>query len=138
MTAHWIVATVLVGVMLASGCSGKAKGQAEGSTITVSSAAQAKYSDPLAASALRERALDALATLAGDPNAQLRANALEAMETTPGRLAEFIPRALRDENPGVRSVAAMLIGRAELHNLAPAARPLLNDCLLYTSDAADE
>ena len=80
MTVRWIGAVGLSGVLLACGCATKNKGQANGSTISVSSSAQAKYSDPLAASALREKALDALAALATDPSPQLRANALEAME----------------------------------------------------------
>jgi HEAT repeat protein len=65
--------------------------------------------------------------LVQDPNPQLRVNALEALQLTPGRLAAFIPNALKDANPAVRSTAAMMIGKARLRDLAPATRPLLND-----------
>jgi len=58
------------------------------------------------------------------------------MESTPGRLSTFVPRALRDENPGVRSTAALMVGKASLRNLAPALNPLLNDPSPYVRASA--
>jgi HEAT repeat protein len=86
------------------------------------------YADPLAASELREQALDLLVTLSKDPNyPQLRGNALEAMSVTPMRLAPLIPAGLKDDNAGVRSIAATMVGKIRLVDLAPAVRPLLDD-----------
>lgn len=87
----------------------------------------ARYSDPLRVSELRERALDLLIKMTSDANPQFRGNALEAMAVTPQRLEPLIGPALGDENPGVRTIAATMIGKANLRSLAPAARPLLND-----------
>jgi HEAT repeat protein len=94
------------------------------------------YRDPIAASQLRERAIEGIEKLASAPIPEVRANALEAMEPLPARLESFIPAALRDENAGVRSAAAMMVGRARLVNVAPAARPLLNDPSPFVRSAA--
>jgi HEAT repeat protein len=83
--------------------------------------------DPIAISALRERALDLLAESAAGQDPQLRANALEAMSASPVRLVPLIAIALRDENAGVRSTAAVIVGKSNLRDLAAAVRPLLND-----------
>lgn len=87
----------------------------------------ARYNDPIAASQLRERAMDELGRLIVAPVPEVRANAIEGMLTTPTRLEPFIPAALKDENQGVRSTAALMVGEAGLADLAPAVRPLLND-----------
>lgn len=86
-----------------------------------------RFSDPVAVSELRERAMDELATLVRAPVPEVRANAIEGMLTTPSRLEPFIPAALKDENQGVRSTAALMVGEARLESLAAAVRPLLND-----------
>jgi len=115
------------GPAMLGGCAGKNHASKIPSAAPVSPAAAAKYQDPVATSTLRERAMDRLTELANDPNPQLRVNALEAMLVTPARLATFIPAALKDPNPAVRSTAAMMVGKAKLKDLSAAARPLLTD-----------
>lgn len=131
-------AMAVAGLLLIAGCAGKSGGSADGGAkpIKVSAEAEQRYRDPLAASVLRERSMDLLTELTSSPDPQLRANALEAMVVTPARLATFLPRALRDENPGVRSTAAMMVGKAGLRDMAPALRPLLNDPSPYVKASA--
>jgi HEAT repeat protein len=106
---------------LAGGCAGgKQARTAERSAHTVSV-------DPVRVSALRERALGLLVETSGGASPQLRANSLEAMSSTPVRLEPLLSAALRDENAGVRSTAAVLVGRLKLANLAPAVGPLMTD-----------
>jgi HEAT repeat protein len=76
---------------------------------------------------LRQAALDLLDRAAEAPNAQLRANALEAMKPVAGRAEPHARRGLVDENRGVRFVAAMMIGELELTYLAHLLEPLLHD-----------
>lgn len=83
--------------------------------------------DPVALSTLRERAVDLLNAAATGENPQYRANAIEALSATPARLERIAGPALHDQNLGVRSVAAIVIGRTGLCDLAPAVRPLLDD-----------
>jgi len=96
----------------------------------------AKYADPLEVSQLREKALDLLIAMASDPQPQIRGNALEAMLVTPQRLESLVASALRDENVGVRTIAATLIGKASFKNLTAAVRPLLNDPSPYVQASA--
>ena len=77
--------------------------------------------------ALREKALSLLANTAQAGSPEERANALESLVQTPARLSGVAEIALQDQNVGVRSVAALAIGKAKLANLAPRLRPLLND-----------
>ena len=56
-----------------------------------------------------------------------RANALEALDTSPDDLRAVAGPLLSDENRGVRFVAAMAVGRAKLADLADRVRPLLVD-----------
>jgi HEAT repeat protein len=105
-----------------SGRSGEPKG-----TLSVPADLAAKYEDPRAASELREQALDLLTAMIKDPNPQLRANAIEAMSATPVRLQALIAPTLSDENAGVRSTAAMMVGKVQMREIAPALRPLLTD-----------
>lgn len=83
--------------------------------------------DAVAAAQLREQALDVLTDLAQRGEPQVRANALEGLALVPTRLEPVIRRALVDENPGVRAVAAMAAGKARLASVAEFVRPLLND-----------
>ena len=95
--------------------------------IVVSPQIVSQFESPLAATALRERALDMLGSMASDPAPQVRANSMEAMARTPTRLRPYVVAGLRDENVGVRSTAAMMVGRAGLCDVGPALRPLLTD-----------
>lgn len=78
-------------------------------------------------SELRERAIDTLTTAVQSPVPQMRANAIEGMLQAPTRLESLVALGLKDENLGVRSVAAMCVGRARLRTLAPSVSPLLTD-----------
>lgn len=75
----------------------------------------------------REVAIDRLVEMAGSTSAQVRANAVEGLARTGGRSEAVVALALRDENPGVRSVAAMVAGRARLTSLAPTLRTMVED-----------
>ncbi|MFM2164606.1 MAG: hypothetical protein RL325_1043 [Planctomycetota bacterium] len=59
--------------------------------------------------------------------AALRAHAIEAAIGNPRLLAELAPRALRDENRGVRFVACMAIAESNASGLSDAIAPLLAD-----------
>lgn len=87
-------------------------------------------------SVAREDALDMLLKASQDPNAQVRANAIEALESASGRIGEVALRGLTDPNVGVRTISAMVIGRARLRDAAPSARALLNDPSAYARAAA--
>jgi HEAT repeat protein len=76
---------------------------------------------------LRAASLDLLQRAAESDNAQVRANALEAMQVVPEQLGPHASRGLVDENRGVRFVAAMTIGDLELDHLAHLLEPLLRD-----------
>lgn len=87
-------------------------------------------------SALRERALGVLTLAADDTDPSLRANAIEALALAPGRAEPIIARALRDANEGVRSVAAMVVGRAGFTAQSGSLRPLLSDRSPYVRASA--
>ena len=78
-------------------------------------------------SALRIRALETLSELAASPDAQTRANVVEAMQLAPERLERVVRAGLADENEGVRSVSAMVVGRRRLVSLLAEAKALLDD-----------
>ena len=90
----------------------------------------------VAASVAREDALALLIEASRDENALVRANAIEALEEASGRIGEVALRGLSDPNEGVRTVSAMVIGRARLRDVAPAARALLSDSSDYARAAA--
>lgn len=92
--------------------------------------------DDIAQSSLREDALEMLMGFFADPNPLVRANAIEALAPAPGRLVAILPDALVDQNEAVRSVAAMLVGRLAIKDLAGEIRPLMNDGSPYVRAAA--
>lgn len=75
----------------------------------------------------RERALALLTQSAQTGSPEERANALEGLVPTPARLAGVLEAALADQNLGVRSVAAMCVGKAKIASLTPRVAPLLSD-----------
>lgn len=126
----------LGGVVIAvSGCQGPGKtaranshdrtvaSEAEGSPHPASNA----YRDPVARATLRERALAVLASSATNGLPEERANAIEGLTTTPGRLYPQVQRGAVDPVVGVRSVAAMAVGRSKLQAATDLVRPLLSD-----------
>lgn len=88
-----------------------AKKQAESSTID--------FSQPLVASALRERAIRTIEESADSVNPSIRANAIEAAGKSAQRFRPLIERGLTDPNLGVRAVAAMTIAKKKLSHSAP-------------------
>src|SRR5882724_5592411 len=80
--------------------------------------------DPVIVSGVRERALSLIQDSAANPDAHIRTNAIEAASLSPERLQAVISHALDDRNAGVRSVAAMSVGKASLTKLAGRVRPL--------------
>lgn len=77
--------------------------------------------------ALRERALSILESAAAGDEAVLRANALEGLQIVPPRALPLVRRGLQDENEGVRTVAAMVAGRAGMDRLVPELRTRRDD-----------
>jgi len=71
--------------------------------------------------------IDRLMVMATSDVPQVRANAIEGLERAGARAESVVALALRDENPGVRSVAASVAGRAGLIDLAPTLRAMLDD-----------
>lgn len=88
-------------------------------------------------SEVREKALETLLGLAQSQTPQIRANALEGLGPIGGTRAEnAIKLGLMDDNQGVRTIAAMVIGQNKMTNLRPAVRPLLSDSSEYVQIAA--
>lgn len=87
----------------------------------------AQATQPLDARPLRDQAVERLMAMAGSDNPQVRANAVEGLERAGVRAEPAVALALQDENPGVRSVAAMVAGRAGLTTLGPTLRSMLGD-----------
>jgi HEAT repeat protein len=78
-------------------------------------------------SELRERAIGQLLESSRSADPSIRANAAEAAQQAPARLDAIVASALKDENIGVRSVAAAIVGKAKLGTLSPSVRPLIHD-----------
>lgn len=135
MTRRLALAVCLLGSAALCCCSGGGGGAshadpalaAERKALKVTPDKVAKYQDPVVASQLHERAFDMLSAMARGTDPQLRANALESLARMPQRLEPLVIPALHDENPGVRSTAAQMVGRVRLKDTAPAVRPLLDD-----------
>lgn len=87
-------------------------------------------------SELRERAILLLEAMTLDPSPQVRANAIEGLEVVPARLAAAVGPATQDSNEGVRSVAALAIGRNRLCEQIALVRPLAEDRSAYARVAA--
>lgn len=86
-----------------------------------------QYRDPLVRATLREKALGLLVTAANSGLPEERANALEALQVSPGRLYPLLDNALADPNVAVRSIAAMAVGKARIEAATSKVRPLLDD-----------
>jgi len=84
----------------------------------------------------RGYAVEMLMTMTNNPAPEIRANAIEALSTEPARLEPVVAIALDDPNEGVRSVAAMVAGRATLESLAPTVRQLQRDPSPYVRASA--
>ncbi|HEB61188.1 MAG TPA: HEAT repeat domain-containing protein [Phycisphaeraceae bacterium] len=78
-------------------------------------------------SQLREDAINLLLEATRSPDAETRANAIEALQPVPARIEKVLRAGLHDENPGVRFVAAMTTGKLRMKQLTRTLRPLLRD-----------
>jgi HEAT repeat protein len=78
-------------------------------------------------SAVREQAMVMIEKLSRDENAQVRGMAVEAAAMSPQRLRDIIEAGLKDDNTGVRSIAAMAVGKNQLRDLRPQVEKLMND-----------
>ncbi len=108
-------AALIVVALLHSGCSSGPRGDA------------GPYKQPAARLDLRQEAVVLLEAATQSEHAAIRANAFEALENDPARLAGVIGAGLRDENLGVRAVAAMAVGRVRLIGSIRDVEPLLHD-----------
>lgn len=124
-------AAIIIGLGAMGLCSPVWAGGGDG-TPTVG----APSAEVVARSRLVERAGSVLQEAARSTNAELRANAVEAMSASPGRLAAVARDALRDESVGVRAVAALAVGKSGLREVEDALRPLLGDESAYVRASA--
>ncbi len=84
----------------------------------------------------RGYAVELLMTMTSSPHAEVRANAIEALESETTRLEPVVAIALDDPNEGVRSVAAMVAGKTSLESLLPTLRTLRGDSSPYVRASA--
>lgn len=91
---------------------------------------------PVRVSQIRERAVAALLDASAGADPQGRANAIEGLLSAPSRAREVIAAGLRDQNTGVRSVAAMGAGRLRLTDLVPELKRLAGDDSPYVRASA--
>lgn len=121
----------LAGLMTAVGCAAPPPSDSASTrpdpVVPAAASAGDRFGDTVARSALRERAISVLLDLSVSGEPQIRANALEALLPARTRLRAPVAAGLADENAGVRTVAAVLAGRALLRDLEPALRGRLSD-----------
>jgi len=144
-TRAWTVALGLAGVLAGvGGCESLRAGRQPSGPFHADvagsldpSAPERPIPDAVERSRMREQALDLLMDRAvTSDSAAVRANAVEALSVAPSRLATVVPSALNDPNEGVRSVAAMVIGRTRQCDLITLVRPLADDASAYASTSA--
>jgi HEAT repeat protein len=123
-----------------AGCRGSGDGPSELNVAAASTAAGSQSSggslDPVERSRVREAAIAVLLEMTQSDDAQVRANALEGLLAAPARLEALLPAALVDPNEGVRTVAAMAVGKAKLTGLLGAVRPLTKEDSAFVRAAA--
>lgn len=128
MIVHRTLGVVsLLALLTASGCTATPATTIRSTTGHAQPASTLAHRDPIIRSQMREQALDRLVRAASSPMPQERANALEGLLEAPTRLSPIAAIALTDENEGVRAIAAVVSGRANLRELAPAIRVLQSD-----------
>ena len=154
-SCSWVLSLALVaGLLTACGSSGTATTKADkpaaspAKTTPQKTAAQPQPgantpSQPVkptasivSSSELRERALEVIENGSRSHAPEVRANAIEAAGLAARRCENLIASGLKDDNVGVRSVAAMAAGRAKIEALAPALNPMLLDSSPFVHAAA--
>lgn len=129
---------VLAVVLVAVGCGGKRSPEEPRGLVDVRGVGggpQGRVFD-VRHRVLRERAIAMLVQSARSDQPQVRANAVEGLILAPESLAEVLPAALLDENLGVRSVAAVAAGRAQVLGQEQVLRGLLTDESPYVRASA--
>ncbi len=130
----WVKAGVLVGAMVLLGFGpGLSVAEAQNNGKKVE---PGKTLSAVEISGIRERAVSVLSDAALGSNALLRANAIEGISRIKSRAKPIIAAGLTDENLGVRTVAAIEVGRQQIKGLAASVKPLLNDQSPYVRAAA--
>ncbi len=81
-------------------------------------------------------AIELLMTMTNSQLPEVRANAIEAIESQIARVEPLVAIALEDPNEGVRSVAAMVAGNAALESLLPTLRSMQRDPSAYVRASA--
>lgn len=94
------------------------------------------YTDPVIRSALREQAIETILASGRSQDPSIRANATECALLAPARLEPLVAAGLKDDNLGVRSISAVVAGKARIRTLTPALRPLLSDPSPYVRASA--
>jgi HEAT repeat protein len=122
-----LVAAMAVSVGVVGGCASAPESEAGPSRSGGASAPATQTMGSVERSQLRERAIESLLHATQAPEPQMRANSIEGLLLAPTRLDSAVALGLKDENLGVRSVAAMAVGRARVASLGAASEPLLAD-----------
>lgn len=86
-----------------------------------------RFRSTVAQSALREEAISKLLRLAAHSDPLIRSHAIEGLAPARSRLEAPLAAALKDENPGVRAIAAVVAGREGVSGAAPFVRGLTAD-----------
>lgn len=116
---------------LAAGCGG---GPGGNTPLHSGDRAQGRFDSER--SDLRDAAVSVLLELVQSPDALTRANAIESLELSPSHLDGVAADALLDENIGVRSIAAVAVGRAGLRAHEAILRTMLTDESGYAQASA--
>jgi HEAT repeat protein len=95
---------------------------------TIAPAADEQPKSPQAMlQAARQRAIDQIIEASRSDQAELRMNAIEAMQPMPSRARPLAELGLDDQNKAVRFAALVIIGKLKLEALGEAARDLVDD-----------
>jgi len=121
---------VMAGAVMAPAACAAEGGQPAGKTAT------AKAPTGLELSSRREQAIGALEKLSKHENAQIRANAVEALSAAPARASGVVGDRLLDANEGVRSVAAMVAGRLRMREHVERLESMTGDSSPYVRASA--
>jgi HEAT repeat protein len=125
-----MIGVAVVGALVLAvdgGCAARRKAQANAKPAKVSAKEVERFRSAREVEELRSRAAVVLEQLTADANPQVRANAIEALAEVPQRLEVVVHRALSDPNIGVRSTAALMVGRLELRSCIGSVKPLVRD-----------
>lgn len=119
--------------VLLSGCEQPKPGNGSGTKPAQTGAAPMT---PIAATVLRERAIEVVELESANVDPTIRASAVAAAAMVPSRLGALVEKGLDDPNSGVRGVTAMAIGRAQIKGHTNRLTRLLNDSEVITQVSA--